>query len=473
MKKNLFNSSVLIISLMLLLGACGSGTDASVVPGAADPRAVVKWTWVAGDYDGDVSGVYGTQGVAHPDNKPGGRWPAAMWTGKDGAIYIFGGRTGNSPITYVRNDFWKYDIAQDRWTWIAGSDVTGTRSTYGTKGVPAAANIPGAREQSAHWTGDDGSFWLFGGFGWPESGTYGLLNDLWRRDPVTNEWTWVSGGKAIAQAGVYGTKGTGHTDNTPGSRTSASYTTDRNGRFWLFGGWGFDSTGTLGRLNDLWCFDLASGNWIWIAGPNLRNTPGSYGSKGVAHIDNLPGSRTDSALWSDSSGNLWLFGGSISSSDFINDVWMFSPATGLWTWMTGSNLANQAAVYGTKGKTTASNTPGARDIAATWVDSLGQFWFFGGYGYTHTSSWDDLGELNDVWKFDPRTLRWTWMAGSSGIEQGGNYPERNKPSALASPGSRYEATGVRDASGRLWLFGGEGWYGPDGDWGYMNDLWRF
>jgi hypothetical protein len=30
---------------------------------------------------------------------------------------------------------------------------------------------------------------------------------------------------------------------------------DASGNFWLFGGLGMDSTGTLGYLNDLWKFE--------------------------------------------------------------------------------------------------------------------------------------------------------------------------------------------------------------------------
>ena len=34
---------------------------------------------------------------------------------------------------------------------------------YGTKGVPAAANVPGARDESISWTDSTGNLWLFGG----------------------------------------------------------------------------------------------------------------------------------------------------------------------------------------------------------------------------------------------------------------------------------------------------------------------
>jgi hypothetical protein len=61
-------------------------------------------------------------------------------------------------------------------------------------------------------------------------------------------WTWVSGAKAIDQAGVYGTQGTASPSNMPGSRQFAVSWRDSSGRFWLFGGDGFDSTGAQNGL---------------------------------------------------------------------------------------------------------------------------------------------------------------------------------------------------------------------------------
>ena len=40
------------------------------------------------------------------------------------------------------------------------ADQTGT---YGTRGMPDAANVPGARDGSISWTDESGNLWLFGG----------------------------------------------------------------------------------------------------------------------------------------------------------------------------------------------------------------------------------------------------------------------------------------------------------------------
>jgi len=62
----------------------------------------------------------------------------------------------------------------------------------------------------------------------------------------------VSGAETINASGVYGTLGTGATANVPGARGGAISWTDSAGNLWLFGGYGFDSGGTNGNLNDLW-----------------------------------------------------------------------------------------------------------------------------------------------------------------------------------------------------------------------------
>ena len=55
-----------------------------------------------------------------------------------------------------------------------------------------------------------------------------------------------------------------------------------------------------------------------------------------------------------------------------------------WTWMGGSSSvpsgSGQPGIYGTLGTAAAGNIPGGRDSAATWTDSKGNFWLFGGEG---------------------------------------------------------------------------------------------
>lgn len=122
-----------------------------------------------------------------------------------------------------------------------------------------------------------------------------------------NEWTWVKGANTINQIGVYGTLGVSAMSNNPGGRQLPVTWTDASGNQWLFGGYGFDSAGTLMPMNDVWKF--AAGQWTWIAGSKLAGQKGSYGTLGVAGPDNIPGARFESVSWTDASGDVWLFGG--------------------------------------------------------------------------------------------------------------------------------------------------------------------
>jgi Galactose oxidase, central domain len=74
------------------------------------------------------------------------------------------------------------------------------------------------------------------------------------------------------------------TSNTPGARTGTSgYLDSTNNRFIIFGGRGYGVTTTSGKLNDLWSFEISSGNWRWISGDNAINS--------VAVVSTKPGGR--------------------------------------------------------------------------------------------------------------------------------------------------------------------------------------
>ncbi len=78
------------------------------------------------------------------------------------------------------NDLWKCDPATGSWAWMSGSSTVGQRGTYGTLGLPAAGNIPGAREGSVPWVDASGGLWLFGGLALDAAGTSNNISDMWR-----------------------------------------------------------------------------------------------------------------------------------------------------------------------------------------------------------------------------------------------------------------------------------------------------
>jgi N-acetylneuraminic acid mutarotase len=277
---------------------------------------------------------------------------------------------------------------------------------YGTQGVSAANGMPGPRLGASSWTDSSGNLWLFGGYGdISDSSPYnfGLLNDLWMFSPTVGGWTWVSGSNTLNAVGSYGVQGTAAAGNVPGARSGAVSWIDAQDNLWLFGG------GTsLGFANDLWKFTPSTNLWTWVSGSSTPGAVGVYGTLGSAVLGgsvpadppNVPGARAAAASWLDAAGNLWLFGGAVDYTaqtyGLFNDLWQFSPATGLWTWMSGANTPAATGVYGTLGIVSPANVPQARQSAVAWVDGSGNLWLFGGEGNSEPLAGS---ALNDLWEY--------------------------------------------------------------------------
>ena len=458
------------VALLAFIGCGGAGLS---VTSPTTPAVQNQWTWMSGADTTYQHGTYGTQGVASPSNVPGGRQNANSWTDLHGNLWLFGGLGESStPSDGDLNDLWKYSAGE--WTWVSGSNQTEQAGVYGTLGVAAAGNVPGARWMATNWTDPQGNFWLFGGVGRDSVGSRFQLNDLWKYSG--GEWTWMSGSNlafpsgtiSAGWPGVYGTMGVAAPGNVPGSRENASSWTDAQGNLWLFGGIGFDSEDNLGGMNDLWKY--SNGEWTWMAGSNLGNQYGIYGTRGTPSPGNAPGGREQAATWVDLEGNLWLFGGSGLDSngeifaDQLNDLWKYSD--GEWTWMGGSNIVGQPGAYGVQGVPSPGNYPGARQNAVSWTDAFGNLWLFGGYGYDSGSP--SLGDLNDLWEYSDG--QWTWVSGSNIAGQNGTYGILGTPSASNIPGARDSAVSWIDTSGNFWLFGGGN---VDSLGGRLNDLWEY
>jgi N-acetylneuraminic acid mutarotase len=428
------------------------------------------WTWIGGSSTLNASGVYGTQGVASMSNVPGARLYAVSWIDLSGNLWLFGGMgidvSGNPGVL---NDLWEFNPAAGTWQWVNGSNAIDSNGVYGTQGVASTANIPPSRQRSVSWTDSSGNLWLFGG----TATSTGNLNDLWKFDPTAGTWEWVSGSNATDAHGVYGTQGVASASNVPGARDWAVSWTDSSGNLWLFGGTGLSSSGTVGALNDLWKFDPRVGTWEWVNGSSTTvNAVGVYGTQGVASVSNVPGARAQAVQWTDASGNLWLFGGfgyTASSSGNLNDLWKFSPTAGTWEWVSGSNTAHATGIYGTQGVASTSNAPGGRGLSNTWTDASGNLWLFGGTGLAVSSD----GELNDLWKFNTAAGTWEWVGGSNDISATGIYGTQGVASISNVPGARLSTVSWTDASGNLWLFGGEGWSSSPATDGLLNDLWKY
>jgi N-acetylneuraminic acid mutarotase len=400
-----------------------------------------------------------------------------------------------------------------RWAWMSGSSTIGSNcnqygncgraGTYGTLGTAAVADSPGGRFGVVTWTDNRGNLWLFGGDGFDASGNLGLLNDLWKFNPASNEWAWMGGGSVLGSVcalsqycgypGVYGTLYVAAAGNVPGSRSDGTSWTDSSGNLWFFGGYGYDANGRLDALNDLWEFNTSAKQWTWMGGskqipPGDAGAPGVYGTLKTPASGNIPGGRSQAVCWTDRTGHFWLFGGygvdADGNSGELNDLWEFDPSTKEWAWMGGSSTIDSACaniencgrpgVYGTLGTPADGNAPGSRIGAAAWTDSSENLWLFGGLGYDSKGGWS---ALNDLWELNPSTDQWTWVGGSNTItSDGGGQPNVYGVLGVASagnnPGGHYDSVHWIDAISHLWIFGGV--TSPAQDTGTNgDDLWEF
>jgi hypothetical protein len=103
---------------------------------------------------------------------------------------------------------------------------------------------------------------------------------------------------------------------------------------WRVGGEGYATNGNWGELNDLWTFNPSTNQWAWEGGSNTvpsdgKGQPGVYGTLGSPAAANSPGGRVYASSWTDSSGNIWLFGGggfdAYGNEGNLNDLWEFQP----------------------------------------------------------------------------------------------------------------------------------------------------
>jgi hypothetical protein len=318
--------------------------------------------------------VYNTKGVEDENNYPSIRLPLSPMSFADnnGNLYMFGG-VHTYIAGYYFNDLWKFNISTNRWVWISGTSTSNQSGIYGTQGVPNDTNMPGSREKGKTWSDSQGNLWLFGGKGYASS-TLSELNDLWKYDITSNQWTWVKGSNLTGQPEISAGLGISASNNTPPAIVNSLNWTDNSHNFWLY-------------INGaMWKFDTVSNNWIKLTNPATQN----YGSIGVTNPSNNPGSISGGTTWTDTDGNL-LF--------YSQVLWKFDINTLMWTWVGGRRSGSQFTDswkfgnYGQFNESFVSNLPGLRGNTVGWKDNNGNFFIYGGNGWDENSE----GSLSDVW----------------------------------------------------------------------------
>jgi hypothetical protein len=132
--------------------------------------------------------------VAEPAISAGEFPGAAVAVDREGRVWSFGGLVGDSSYGRgVTNRLSLSDRTAGAWVTASGWDSLNVAGRYGTPGMPAAENTPGARSGARLWVDLQGMVWLFGGQGVDATGAYGALADLWQFNPATREWAWIGG----------------------------------------------------------------------------------------------------------------------------------------------------------------------------------------------------------------------------------------------------------------------------------------
>ena len=162
-------------------------------------------------------------------------------------------------------------------------------------------------------------------------------------------------------------------------------------------------SGTVGAGNVTTVSVICAGAWTWMSGATTQGSAATYGTEYTPSTSNSPGARYASVTWTDTAGNLWLFGGAGYGGGhnvYFNDLWRYSIASG-WAWMGGSATSNLAACLRHARHGRGRQRAGVAQLRrCPGPDSAGNLWLFGGYGYDVNGT---LGNLNDLWEFNPTT----------------------------------------------------------------------
>ena len=318
--------------------------------------------------------------------------------------------------------------------WVERGQPEGT---YGTQGTAAAGNVPGARYGLFLGPTRPEISGSSVGIGFDSAGTHGIPQrpvEVQRGRMDVDGWVERGQPEWDVRDSGHGCRG----QRSWGARQFDFL--DRRGRKSLALRWGWLRLSGDSRIPQR-PVEVQRGRvdvdgWVERGQPERDVRDSGYGCRGQ-HSWGAAGSIS----WTDAAGNFWLFGGegydSAGTAGYLNDLWKYS--AGQWTWMGGSNVANQSGTYGTQGTAAVGNIPGARYWSNSWTDAAGNLWLFGGTGYPRwgTRGTLDTGSLNDLWKYSGG--EWTWMGGSNGYSQDGTYGTQGTAAPGNIPGARVES----------------------------------
>ncbi len=395
-----------------------------------------EWTWLLGSNIGnqptylreqtpDTIGDAASDATGNTESRlqdyPGGRQGAAFWIDHAGIGWMFGGKgfdEHKSDFGRAVQDFWKFDILKKRWSAITLSSSSGK---------------PGPRHKAAACGVHNLAVVLFGG----ENDFGRMKNDTWIFDVPNESWLPLFPSKV------------------PVGRKDAAVWCNKTSLV-LFGGQGESNA----MFEDMWAFSLWHFTWDKLKPQGTT----------------VPVGRSGAITWTTSSGILYMYGGQhVDKEEYglkfslLSDLWLFSAKNQSWNLIHLNTSSTKFAVYGIRGATSASNTPGARMHSASWIVD-NNLWLYGGVGCASGDpKCQSHSTLADLWMFNTDTSQWTWQGGSQQTDAIPEYGDKGHSSKNNSPGSRSDCSSW-SFQGVGFLFGGLGRDARQRT-SFLNDLW--
>lgn len=297
----------------------------------------------------------------------------------------------------------------DTWAWVPACAAF-TEIVPDGEGPPARGRHAVAFDPVRNWMIIHGGRYRDG-----TRGDYTLYDDTWALDLATDTWTKLS-------------------DGGPGARVSHAAGVIGN-RLVIYGGNDSTDGASYSALKDVWAFDLDSRQWEELS-------PGAGPGKRLFHAYAV----------SDDGTRLYAYGGGdedLFTGETFGDLWELDPDGG-WTELhDGTGDAPDHRFWGNL-----VAEPGGQSLLL-WA------------GHDDT----ELGNRNDLWRFDLASKRWTSLGLGDTYNAPANgfcdFPADFVNPDLSAPERRNAGAAAMDGDGRLYVFGGKT------DCGLINDVWTW
>ena len=358
----------------------------------------------------------------------------ALW---ESDFYIFGGfgldRTGKR---IALNDFWKYDVARNKWECLFGGSQELHKQKWNTRRNIADKNvIPLPRYATNSWTYND-KFYVFGGFCMTEQKKFLLSNELWSYDLKTKIWMLEHGDTVYNSTGKMNTseKQYREEDLCPSARQNA-LTWQYKNMVYLMGGIGINEKNVITNLSDFWKYDIENNKWSLVEQDSSLQLITVLNSRGFGL--RRPAFITDAATWTIDN-YLVLYGGNGYNKkgeySKLSDMWVYEVPTGIWT-------KTDAKTYSDEIQSNRYSVihPNKRSKSVVWSHK-NILYLYGGYAIDSRGS---VGYMDDFWAFDFAKMQWNRIGGSplqkttipSYFISHGTYDKENTPGSRISSAS--------------------------------------